>query len=215
MCVHVWGRVGGGHLLLLCVFESERYCIMYLLTDPDKVSLTSVLSVLHNSLTTVGLAWINPGIQVHKESNTTSDCHFVFAFFSPFSVSVYGQYALNMLIVLNWGIRRHIKILIWLLFIYFFSRHHFCCSHPTSCCSVAEIMSVLFFHTMKYRPEDPRNPNNDRFILSKVTHTPIYCRCMGGRCSSDARTETTHIGTAKITDLLIIKWHILEKCAHV
>ena len=30
-------------------------------------------------------------------------------------------------------------------------------------------MSVLFFHTMKYRPEDPRNPNNDRFILSKVT----------------------------------------------
>lgn len=42
------------------------------------------------------------------------------------------------------------------------------CSHPTSCCSVAEIMSVLFFHSMKYRPDDPKNPNNDRFILSKV-----------------------------------------------
>lgn len=40
--------------------------------------------------------------------------------------------------------------------------------HPTSCCSVAEIMSVLFFHTMKYRYDDPRNFNNDRFILSKV-----------------------------------------------
>uniref|UniRef100_A0AAR2JNJ2 transketolase n=1 Tax=Pygocentrus nattereri TaxID=42514 RepID=A0AAR2JNJ2_PYGNA len=39
--------------------------------------------------------------------------------------------------------------------------------HPTSCCSVAEIMSVLFFHTMKYRPDDPKNPNNDRFVLSK------------------------------------------------
>uniref|UniRef100_A0A672LNX5 Transketolase n=1 Tax=Sinocyclocheilus grahami TaxID=75366 RepID=A0A672LNX5_SINGR len=39
--------------------------------------------------------------------------------------------------------------------------------HPTSCCSVAEIMSVLFFHTMKYRPDDHKNPNNDRFILSK------------------------------------------------
>uniref|UniRef100_A0A8C5AVJ0 transketolase n=1 Tax=Gadus morhua TaxID=8049 RepID=A0A8C5AVJ0_GADMO len=39
--------------------------------------------------------------------------------------------------------------------------------YPTSCCSVAEIMSVLFFHTMKYRPEDPRYINNDRFILSK------------------------------------------------
>lgn len=36
---------------------------------------------------------------------------------------------------------------------------------------MAEIMSVLFFHTMKYRPEDPRNPSNDRFILSKVTHS--------------------------------------------
>uniref|UniRef100_H2UA73 Transketolase n=1 Tax=Takifugu rubripes TaxID=31033 RepID=H2UA73_TAKRU len=40
--------------------------------------------------------------------------------------------------------------------------------HPTSCCSVAEIMSVLFFHTMKYRYDDPRNFNNDRFIMSKL-----------------------------------------------
>ncbi|XP_056130390.1 transketolase-like [Lampris incognitus] len=44
--------------------------------------------------------------------------------------------------------------------------------HPTSCCSVAEIMSVLFFHTMKYHPEDPRNFNNDRFILSKGHAAP-------------------------------------------
>ncbi|XP_048192615.1 transketolase-like protein 1 [Perognathus longimembris pacificus] len=28
-------------------------------------------------------------------------------------------------------------------------------------------MSVLFFHTMKYKQSDPENPNNDRFILSK------------------------------------------------
>ncbi|KAJ8257514.1 hypothetical protein GJAV_G00186410 [Gymnothorax javanicus] len=45
--------------------------------------------------------------------------------------------------------------------------------HPTSCCSVAEIMSVLFFHAMKYRPEDPRNPNNDRFVLSKGHAAPV------------------------------------------
>uniref|UniRef100_A0AAR2L6J6 transketolase n=1 Tax=Pygocentrus nattereri TaxID=42514 RepID=A0AAR2L6J6_PYGNA len=44
--------------------------------------------------------------------------------------------------------------------------------HPTSCCSVAEIMSVLFFHTMKYRPDDPKNPNNDRFVLSKGHAAP-------------------------------------------
>lgn len=44
--------------------------------------------------------------------------------------------------------------------------------HPTSCCSVAEIMSVLYFHSMKFRPEDPRNFNNDRFILSKGHAAP-------------------------------------------
>ncbi|KAG8128180.1 hypothetical protein E2320_015062 [Naja naja] len=45
--------------------------------------------------------------------------------------------------------------------------------HPTSCCSAAEIMSVLFFHTMKYKPQDPRHPSNDRFILSKGHAAPI------------------------------------------
>uniref|UniRef100_A0A6Q2X5H7 transketolase n=1 Tax=Esox lucius TaxID=8010 RepID=A0A6Q2X5H7_ESOLU len=52
---------------------------------------------------------------------------------------------------------------------------HFLCHprHPTSCCSVAEIMSVLFFHTMKYRLEDPRNINNDRFVLSKGHAAPV------------------------------------------
>lgn len=59
-------------------------------------------------------------------------------------------------------------------FCIFLNVHHFVWSprHPTSCCSVAEIMSVLFFHTMKYRYDDPRNFNNDRFIMSKV-RTPL------------------------------------------
>lgn len=35
-------------------------------------------------------------------------------------------------------------------------------------------MSVLFFHSMRYRPEDPRNFNNDRFILSKVWDSQSY-----------------------------------------
>ncbi|XP_072455167.1 transketolase isoform X2 [Notamacropus eugenii] len=45
--------------------------------------------------------------------------------------------------------------------------------HPTSCCSAAEIMAVLFFHTMKYKPQDPRDPSNDRFVLSKGHAAPI------------------------------------------
>uniref|UniRef100_A0A4W4EP45 Transketolase n=1 Tax=Electrophorus electricus TaxID=8005 RepID=A0A4W4EP45_ELEEL len=39
--------------------------------------------------------------------------------------------------------------------------------HPSSCCSAAELMSVLFFHTMRYKADDPRHACNDRFVLSK------------------------------------------------
>ena len=45
--------------------------------------------------------------------------------------------------------------------------------HPTSCCSMADIMAVLFFDVMRYHVQDPRNPNNDRFILSKGHAAPI------------------------------------------
>ncbi|XP_005097854.1 transketolase-like protein 2 [Aplysia californica] len=45
--------------------------------------------------------------------------------------------------------------------------------HPTSCCSAADIMSVLFFNTMRYTIQEPRHPNNDRFILSKGHAAPI------------------------------------------
>lgn len=45
--------------------------------------------------------------------------------------------------------------------------------HPTSCSSIAEVMSVLFFHTMKYRLDQPRGASNDRFILSKGHAAPI------------------------------------------
>ncbi|XP_046618820.1 transketolase-like protein 2 isoform X2 [Neodiprion virginianus] len=45
--------------------------------------------------------------------------------------------------------------------------------HPTSCSSMAEIMSVLFFHTMRYKVSAPRDVNNDRFVLSKGHAAPI------------------------------------------
>ncbi|KAJ8370106.1 hypothetical protein SKAU_G00101340 [Synaphobranchus kaupii] len=45
--------------------------------------------------------------------------------------------------------------------------------HPTSCCSAAEMMSVLFFNTMRYKANDPRNACNDRFIMSKGHAAPI------------------------------------------
>lgn len=45
--------------------------------------------------------------------------------------------------------------------------------HPTSCCSMADVLSVLFFNTMKYTIDEPRHPNNDRFVLSKGHAAPI------------------------------------------
>ncbi|KAI8772034.1 transketolase [Biomphalaria glabrata] len=45
--------------------------------------------------------------------------------------------------------------------------------HPSSCCSAAEVMSVLFFNTMRYTIKEPRHPNNDRFVLSKGHAAPI------------------------------------------
>ncbi|XP_033102223.1 transketolase-like [Anneissia japonica] len=49
--------------------------------------------------------------------------------------------------------------------------------HPTSCCSMADIMSVLFFHVMKYKLNDQRDCNSDRFVLSKGHAAPILYAC--------------------------------------
>lgn len=45
--------------------------------------------------------------------------------------------------------------------------------HPTSCASMAEIMSVLFFDTMDISVQEPRGAGGDRFVLSKGHAAPI------------------------------------------
>jgi transketolase len=45
--------------------------------------------------------------------------------------------------------------------------------HPTSCLSAAEIVAALFFAEMHYDPENPQDPDNDRFVLSKGHAAPI------------------------------------------
>lgn len=45
--------------------------------------------------------------------------------------------------------------------------------HPTSCCSAADIVATLFFSVMRFDPKSPRNPDNDRFILSKGHAAPL------------------------------------------
>ncbi|WP_447972297.1 transketolase [Nitrospira sp. Kam-Ns4a] len=45
--------------------------------------------------------------------------------------------------------------------------------HPTSCCSAADVVAVLFFSVMRYDPKNPKDPRSDRFILSKGHAAPL------------------------------------------
>ena len=45
--------------------------------------------------------------------------------------------------------------------------------HPTSCASMAETMSLLFFNVMRYDVAEPKSASNDRFVLSKGHAAPI------------------------------------------
>lgn len=47
--------------------------------------------------------------------------------------------------------------------------------HPGGSLSIADILSVLYFQEMKIDPKNPKDPNRDRFILSKGHASPaIY-----------------------------------------
>jgi transketolase len=45
--------------------------------------------------------------------------------------------------------------------------------HPSSCCSSAELVSAVFFNFLRFDMDDPKNPNNDRFLLSKGHAAPV------------------------------------------
>ncbi len=45
--------------------------------------------------------------------------------------------------------------------------------HPSSCCSAADIVAVLFFSVMRYDPKNPKLRNSDRFVLSKGHAAPL------------------------------------------
>jgi transketolase len=45
--------------------------------------------------------------------------------------------------------------------------------HPTSCCSMADVMAALFFAEMRFDVKDLHNVDSDRFVLSKGHAAPI------------------------------------------
>jgi transketolase len=59
--------------------------------------------------------------------------------------------------------------------------------HPTSSASAADLVAALFFHAMRFDPDDPRAPQNDRFVLSKGHAAPLLYAAWAevGRVSHD------------------------------
>ncbi len=53
--------------------------------------------------------------------------------------------------------------------------------HPGGCLSAAEIMAALFFHKMRIYPDNPQDPNRDRFILSKGHASAILYAALARR----------------------------------
>jgi transketolase len=45
--------------------------------------------------------------------------------------------------------------------------------HPTTCMSAADLTSAVFFYAMRYDVANPKNPVNDRFVLSKGHAAPL------------------------------------------
>lgn len=53
--------------------------------------------------------------------------------------------------------------------------------HPGGSLSIAEIMSVLYFHEMDVDPADPQMADRDRFVLSKGHAAPCYYAALAER----------------------------------
>lgn len=50
--------------------------------------------------------------------------------------------------------------------------------HPGGSLSCTDILTALYFDTMKIDPKDPKNPSRDRFILSKGHACPAWYACL-------------------------------------
>ncbi|PSN44938.1 Transketolase-like protein 1 [Blattella germanica] len=75
--------------------------------------------------------------------------------------------------------------------------------HPTSCSSMAETMSVLFFNVMRYKLSSPKDASSDRFILSKGHAAPILYA--DGESAEGSIWEALHFASYyKLDNLCII-----------
>ena len=55
------------------------------------------------------------------------------------------------------------------------------CGHPGGSLSVADVMTYLYFKEMRIDPENPKNPDRDRFVLSKGHTAPALYAALAER----------------------------------
>lgn len=53
--------------------------------------------------------------------------------------------------------------------------------HPGGSLSAADILAVLYFREMRIDPDDPKNPDRDRFVLSKGHASPVLYAALARR----------------------------------
>lgn len=53
--------------------------------------------------------------------------------------------------------------------------------HPGGSLSIADIMTVLYFHELNINPENEKDENRDRFVLSKGHCAPALYSCLANR----------------------------------
>ena len=59
--------------------------------------------------------------------------------------------------------------------------YHAQSGHPGGSLSIADILTVLYFHEMKIKPEEPNWEDRDRLILSKGHCSPALYSCLANR----------------------------------
>ncbi len=63
--------------------------------------------------------------------------------------------------------------------------------HPGGSLSAVELMTTIFFNHMRVDPKDPKNPDRDRFVLSKGHAAPCYYGVLAEKGFFD-RSEFQH-----------------------
>jgi transketolase len=68
--------------------------------------------------------------------------------------------------------------------------------HPGGSLSIADIMTYLYFEEMNIDPQDPKDPDRDRFVLSKGHTAPCLYSVLANRgyFSTDELPKLRHLG---------------------